>query len=123
MPRASVALVLVLLAAVGCGKGKQGAGDSCDAVGANFLALSQRQLDEARAAKQVDDQTHASVGGHLPAIRDAMVRACKDNAWTVETRGCFARANDDATMSACYQAMPAEQRALLEKASAGEPSK
>jgi hypothetical protein len=122
--RAPVCLLLgVLLAAAGCGKGKKGAGDTCDAVGANFLTLSHRQLDDARTAKQVDDQTYASVSGHLPAIRDAMVRACKDNAWTVETRACFARATDDAAIKACYQAMPAEQRELLEKASAGESSK
>ena len=123
MSRAPVCLVLgVLLAAAGCGKGKPGAGDSCAAVGAQFLALSHRQLDDARAAKQVDDQTYASVAGHLPTIRDAMVRACKDDAWSGETRACFARAPDDAAIKACYQAMPAEQRELLEKASAGEAS-
>lgn len=114
----------VLLAAAGCGKGTgKGSGDGCDPVGANFLTLSHRQLDDARAAKQVDDQTYASIAGHLPAIRDAMVRACKESAWSVETRGCFANATSDAELAGCYQAMPAEQRELLEKSSAGAPSK
>jgi len=111
----AIALVLVLTAAA-CGKGKKD-GASCEDVGARFLALAHQQLDRAAEAGDVDPEIGKAVAGHVPAMRDAMVRACKEDGWSVETRTCFAGAASDTQMTGCYQTMPAEQRALLEKAS------
>jgi hypothetical protein len=117
-PRAcALGLVVVLvLGAAGCGKGKKD-GASCDDVGARFLALAHQQLDSAAKAGDVDAELKTRVESHVPAMRDAMVRACKEDGWAKETRDCFANAAGDTEMTGCYQSMPAEQRALLEKAS------
>lgn len=114
--RAVAALALVSALAA-CGKGKGDA--TCEAAGARFLELAKHQLAGAEKAGDVDPKTRGAVEGHLPAIRDAMVRSCRENGWSEEVRACFAGAGDDAAIRACYQAMPAEQRALLEKSSAG----
>ena len=113
-PRA-LALTLAL-AASSCGKGAKD-GASCDDVGARFLALAHAQLDGAAEAGELDAERKTAVESHLPAMRDAMVRACKEDGWSKETRDCFAGASSDTQMTSCYQTMPAEQRALLEKAS------
>lgn len=113
-PRALAFLLPLALAA--CGKGKQG-GASCEDVGARFLALAHAQVDNAARAGDVEPDLETAVESHLPAMRDSMVRACKEDGWSKATRDCFAAASTDTTMTACYQAMPAEQRALLEKAS------
>ena len=75
--------------------------------------------DAAAAVREIrpPDSFETAVESHLPAMRDSMVKACKEDGWSVETRDCFAGASDDKKMTACYQTMPAEQRALLEKAS------
>jgi hypothetical protein len=114
-----IAVIGLALTAPGCGKGKN-AGATCDAVGARFLAVARKQLDDASKAGDLEGETRTRIDNHIPAIRDAMVRACKENAWTAEVRACFASADDDGKMKACYQAMPPEQRALLEKAAAGK---
>jgi hypothetical protein len=112
----TIALVsaLVCAGAVGCAKGKHD-GTSCDAVGANFLALSDRQLADAEKTGGVDAKTRAAVETHVPAMRDSMVRACKESGWSAESRACFAAASDDAAMMSCYQTLAPEQQALLEK--------
>ena len=109
-------VVLLALALPACGKGKK-EGASCEDVGARFLALAHAQVDNAAKAGDVDPELETAVESHLPAMRDSMVKACKEDGWSVETRDCFAGASDDKKMTACYQTMPAEQRALLEKAS------
>lgn len=108
------------LAVTACNKGKAKDGASCDEVGARFLAVAKLQLDTAEKAGEVDARTRTRVENHVPAIRDAMVRACKENGWDGATRSCFAAADDDGKMKACYQAMSPEQRALLEKSAAGK---
>ncbi len=109
------------LALVAGGCGKQAAdGASCDAVGARFLALAHQQLADAQRTGDVDAPTRARIDNHVPAIRDAMVRACKEHGWAAETRACFAAADSDGKMKACYQAMAPEQRALLEQSAAGK---
>lgn len=113
-PRALAVLLTLALGA--CGKGKK-EGASCGDVGARFLAIAQAQVDSAAKAGDVDAELETAVESHLPAMRDAMVRACKEDGWSKETRDCFAGAASDTAMTSCYQTMPAEQRALLEKAS------
>jgi hypothetical protein len=107
----TLATMLVLGA---CGS-KSRDGASCDEVGARFADLARRQLDEAEKAGAVDTATRGSVAGHVPAMRDAMVRHCKEGGWSAETRGCFAKAMTDTQMNDCYASMPADQRAKLEK--------
>lgn len=113
-PRALALLLALALPA--CGKGKKD-GASCEDVGARFLALAHAQVDSAAKAGDVAPELETAVESHLPAMRDSMVRACKEDGWSKETRDCFAAASSDTRMTACYQTMPAEQRALLEKAS------
>ena len=107
-------VVVTALALAACGS-KSRDGASCDEVGARFLDLAKRQLDEAEKAGGVDKATHASVASHVPAMRDAMVRHCEEGDWSAETRGCFAKAMTDTQMNDCYASMPADQRAKLEK--------
>jgi hypothetical protein len=108
---------LVLLALAACGKGTKD-GASCKDVGTRFLEVAQRQL--ADAAGDVDVETRAAVDSHLPAMRDAIVRACEDHEWPAQTRGCYASAAAGGDMEACYQAMPPELRARLDEATAGK---
>jgi hypothetical protein len=109
-------LFVVLLALAACGQ-RDRRDATCQDVGTRFLELVRQQVGEA-ARGGLDDTTRAQIETHAPAMRDAMVRACEDGAWADETRACFARARSDTAMTACYESMPAEQRALLEKASA-----
>ncbi|MCA9677825.1 MAG: hypothetical protein H6709_01260 [Kofleriaceae bacterium] len=122
--RLGLVLITCGLAATspGCKK-KAGDGASCDAVGARFLAVAHRQLDDAVKTGAADPETRKRVEGTVPAIRDAMVRACKEDGWAADTRTCFAGASDDAAMKACYQGLAPEQRAMLEKAAAGQLDK
>jgi hypothetical protein len=121
-PRALALVAALTLALTGCGKGKKD-GASCEEVGARFLALAHAQVDSAAKAGDVDPELETAVESHLPAMRDSMVRACKEDGWSKETRDCFAAAADDTRMTACYQTMPAEQRALLEKAASSSPKR
>jgi len=109
-----VAALALAAAPAGCHRGKHD-GASCDEVGARFTDLARRQLDQAKQAGAVDDKTRTAVEGHVPAMRDSIVRGCKEGGWSAETRGCFARAESDTQMTTCYAAMPADQRAKLEK--------
>lgn len=112
-------LLASMLVLVACGKGAKD-GASCEAVGTRFLELAHKQIDDAAGADEVDPETRAGVEGHLPAMRDAMVRACKEHEWPAETRGCYASATKDADMEACYAAMSPELRARLDEATAGK---
>jgi hypothetical protein len=107
-------VVVTTLALAACGS-KSRDGASCDEVGARFVDLAKRQLDEAEKTGGLDTKTHASVASHVPAMRDAMVRHCKEGGWSAETRGCFAKVTTDSQMNDCYASMPADQRAKLEQ--------
>jgi hypothetical protein len=50
-------------------------------------------------------------------MRDSIVRHCKEEGWAAEIRGCFAAAADGDGMTICYQRLPDEQRALLDRSS------
>ena len=53
-------------------------------------AAIQQTINDARLlAAQVDDHTRASVDSHVPAMRDSIVRACKEGNWTSDVRTCF----------------------------------
>ena len=93
---------------------------ACEVVGQRFLDITHRQVDDATATGTADEATRAAVSSHIPAMRDSIVRACHEGNWSADTRGCFATATDATAMESCYQSMPPDQRALLDKASSAE---
>jgi hypothetical protein len=106
-------LFAVLLVVAAC---KKGGGDaSCDAVGARFLAIAEADL--AKATDVARDERDA-VRGLIAPLRDAMVKACRQDGWSVDARACFAGAPDEARFRACDAKLTGEQRALLEQSSA-----
>lgn len=111
-------LALVALALAGCKKGKKD-GATCDQVGAKFAANLHHTVGVAHRDGQTDAKGHQMIDDTVPAMRDAMVRACKEHGWPVETRQCFADAADGAAEETCYEAMPPELRAKLDEAAAG----
>lgn len=113
---AALATTLLLFA---CHRGAKDPA-ACEVVGQRFLDLAHRQVDDAVAAHTADDAARNAVSSHIPAMRDSIVRACHEGNWSAETRGCFATATDATAMESCYQSMPPDQRALLDKASAPE---
>jgi hypothetical protein len=112
-----LALVAILALSAGCKK-KHAEGASCDQAGARFAANVHRTVGEAETAKDTDAKGRQTLDDTVPAMRDAMVRACKEHGWPAETRQCFADAADGAAETACYESMPPELRAKLDQASA-----
>ena len=72
----------------------------------------------AEHAHDTDAKGRQTIDDTVPAMRDSMVRACKEHGWPVETRQCFADAADGAAETACYEAMPPALRAKLDQAAA-----
>lgn len=108
--RVLLAAALVALAVAGC-KGR-GEGASCDSVGSKFIALARADLD----ASDLDPASRRGVTGLLAPMRDAMVRACREDKWSAPARTCFAGAADVATFRTCEAELGATQRELLHKA-------
>jgi hypothetical protein len=108
------ALIVVALAA--CSK-KAKEGATCDEVGARLLELSSDELDTAARSDKVSPSMRTLAEAQLPAMRDSIVRHCKEDGWAPEIRGCFAAAADGDGMTICYQRLPDEQRALLDRSS------
>jgi hypothetical protein len=96
-----------------CKKG--GGSASCDAVGARFLAIAEADL--AKADKVPRDERDA-VHGLVAPLRDAIVKACRRDGWSVDARSCYAEAPDEARFRACEAKLTGEQRALLEQSAA-----
>lgn len=112
-----LALVAILALAGGCKKHKSD-GATCDQVGAKFAANVHHAVATAEKAGDTDATGRRTLEDTVPAMRDSMVRACKEHGWPVGTRRCFADAADGAAETACYEAMPPELRAKLDAASA-----
>jgi hypothetical protein len=111
---------VVGLSLIGCGRRDAGgAGASCDAVGARFLAVARAQL---AARPDLDATLRTGIEDLLSPMRDGMVRACREGAWTPAVRDCFGGAADDAAMKACYQQLTPEQQQALAAHSAGGTS-
>jgi hypothetical protein len=108
---AVVVLVLPIAGSLGCGKRDASkAGASCEAVGARFLAVARAQL---AARADLDASLRTGIEDLLSPMRDGMVRACREGAWTPAARDCFAAASDDAATKACYQQLTADQQQAL----------
>ena len=99
----------------GLGGCKKGGDNSCDAVGARFLAIAEADLAKAEGvARDERDAVH----GLVAPLRDAMVKACRQDGWSAEARACYAAAPDEARFRACEAKLTGEQRALLEQSAA-----
>ena len=51
------------------------------------------------------------------AVRDAMVKACKETKWSPAVRDCLVAAADERGLQACQEQLTPEQRAQLDHAS------
>jgi len=106
-----------LLLLIACKSGKASNGAPCEAVGARFLAVAKSDL----TAKPLEPDVRRGLEGLLAPMRDGMVRACREAAWTAASRDCFAGAADQAAMKACAATLTDVQRSALDAAAAGAP--
>jgi hypothetical protein len=114
------ALILALTSASACKRHTDpGPGAPCSAVGAKFAMVARRDLAN---AKDLSDEARRGVDGLIAPMRDGMVRACEEAAWAAPARDCFAAADDEPAMKACYAQLTADQRAALDRAAAGAKS-
>ena len=117
MDRIAVAALVLSLGA--CTRHRDsGPGAPCEAVGAKFASVARADL---AAAKDVSPDLRNGVDGLIAPMRDGLIRACKDGAWPEAARDCFAGADDERTMKACYGRLTPDQRAALDRAAAGQP--
>lgn len=105
--------LVVLPLVVGC-RGSAPAAPSCAVAGGRLLAVAAQEL----AAARVDEPTRAAAAAQLPSLRDALVTACEDGAWSPEVRACLAGAADHAALQACQARLTEAQRRALEAAAA-----
>ena len=109
---AGVAAV-ALAALAGCA-GKGGS-NSCDAVGARFAAIAEADLANKPGVAREERE---AVRGLIGPLRDAMVKACRQDGWSGDARACYVAASDQARFTACEAKLSGEQRALLEQSAA-----
>ena len=112
-------LVLVLVTAAGGCKRNQDA-PPCGAVGATFLALSKDALSH--ATLDSDHDMRRAVEDQLPAMRDSIVHACEDSAWSAAVRKCLVQAKDHVAFQACEQQLTDAQRQTLDRTGAPRPT-
>lgn len=116
-----VAILVSLIAGVtgvtglGCRGGAGDAAPPCGAVAANFHEIAKYDL----ASAKVDEATSRAVSDQLPAIRDALAKACTEGKWSEATRKCLVRANDHGGVEMCEQQLTDEQRRDLDRATRG----
>jgi hypothetical protein len=91
-------------------------GAPCSAVATRQLTLAQAALGSATLAPA----TRALLDKQLPAIRDALDRACREGGWSSSVRDCMVQATDHAAFQACEQRLTDDQRRALDLAARGE---
>lgn len=118
MTRAVILPVIILVIALGaCRRGSPDA-PPCGAVGAKFLVLAERALED----KKPDEAMRRALKQQLPAMRDTIVGVCMDSTWSAGVRTCLVNANDHVAFEACEQQLTDAQRRALDRASRGEDS-
>lgn len=116
------AAVLVMLAGLaglgglGACRGHAGGGAPCGKVAGRFLQIARE--DAAQAT--LDAATRRAVDEQLPAMRDALAKACSDGEWPAPVRDCMARAADHVALEACEAQLADPQRQALDRAARGE---
>jgi hypothetical protein len=111
----TVSIVVVIAALAGC-KRQPASERSCDQVGARFVAIARDGL--VRQGSTMDPQLRDGVDGLVAPMRDSMVRACRQDGWSIAARACFADAASEAAFRACEASLTGEQRQLLEQSAA-----
>lgn len=115
MRRFAVSL-LVLGAVTACKRSTDA--PPCAAVGAKLLILAKDDLEN----KKPDEELGRAVAAQLPAMRDSIVAACTESAWSAAVRTCLVDANDHIAFEACEQQLTDAQRAALDRAARDESS-
>lgn len=108
--------VLVIVGFVLACRATPRAGAPCNAV-----ATRQRTLAEgALGSATVEPATRALVERSLPALQEALMRACEGGAWSPAVRDCMVQAPDHAAFQACELRLTDDQRRALDLAARGE---
>jgi hypothetical protein len=107
---------LVVLALLAACRATAPEGAPCSAVATRQRTLAEADLGSAA----VDPATRNLVEQQLPAIRDALERACHEGAWSRGVRDCMVQAADHAAFQACAQRLTDDQRTALDLAARGE---
>jgi hypothetical protein len=110
MMKTCTILVLVLAC-----RGGGGDRPPCTAVGGRFFVLAREELAKASAP----DDVRRGVLDQLPAMRDSLVQACREGAWSAGVRDCMVRAVDHAALEACERALTEQQLRELDRAARG----
>jgi hypothetical protein len=114
-----IAVAALALSLGACARHRDaGPGAPCEAVGAKFASVARTGL---AADKDLTPDLRTGVDGLIAPMRDGLIRACKDGAWDQPARDCFANADDERAMKACYGRLSSDQRAALDRAAAGQP--
>jgi hypothetical protein len=117
---ALVALVALAAPATACRRhGGGGSGAPCTAAAGQFAQVARAEL---AAKHDLAPELRDGVAGLIAPMRDGMVRACREGAWTAESRDCFARADAEAAMKDCWNRLSDDQRAALARLEAGQGS-
>lgn len=119
MHRFAVVLALASVVIVGSGCRKKVTDEApCGTVANRLFTIARDDLAKAT----VDPVSRRSVADQLPAMRDALMKACTDGAWSREARNCMANAPDHAAFQACQLQLTDGQRSKLDEAARGETS-
>ncbi|HEV7559793.1 MAG TPA: hypothetical protein VGO00_30155 [Kofleriaceae bacterium] len=107
-------VVTMLLSTLAC-RGQ--AGDApCGVAAGTFFTIAKGELDKAT----VDDATRRAVSEQLPAMRDSLENACRDDGWSAAVRNCLARCTDHVAVEECERQLTEPQRAGLDRAARGD---
>jgi hypothetical protein len=108
----------VVLLVLGACHGRAGNAPPCGTVAGRFFMLAR---DEASKAT-LDPETRRALGDQLPAMRDALAKACSDGGWSADVRACMVGADSHLALQACEQQLTDAQRRALDHAARGEES-
>ena len=107
-----------LALATGCG-GRAADGPPCAAVGGQFFKIAGDDLRDRQGRRG----HHRAVHDQLPAMRDSLVHACEDGAWSRGVRDCMTRATTRIALETCQQQLTDPQRAALAAQALGKSPK
>ena|SRR6185312_16719234 len=88
----------------------------CSAVAGRLTTITRAALGSAT----VDPEVRPLVTAQLPALQNALTRACSDGAWSAAIRNCMVQAPDHAAFQLCEQKLTDDQRRALDQAARGE---
>lgn len=118
MSRVVPAIAVFVVLASACGKrGEAGDPNSCESIGAHYLAVVQAEIAKAEG----DDKKNAkAMQSLLPKMKTQMVADCTKNKWPEKTRKCLASAKSASAGKTCWESAPAANAKAVPPKS-GEP--